>query len=584
MLVLGINDDAYDAGVTLVEGGRVRFAANEERYTRRKTQGGFPYESLRGCLRYTGVDPRDISQICVCGIMTPPVAKRMMPGIQGLLDGAKKSGAESVGSKVVDFLTHNTSIAHTTPDSLGPRLVKPSLPSIIRRILPPELRHAQIRVVEHHRAHAASAYYLSGFEEALVVTGDGMGDGVSLSVSRATPAGIERLWSASSRNSFGLFYEAITAAFGFIPCRHEGKVTGLAAMGDPTAVKVPPMFTYEGGELLYHGPRGRRATEWAREELVARYSREDISAWAQQQLEEHVVNITRQFLDRTGLKNVAVAGGIFANVKLNQFIHEADECEALFVCPNMGDGGLSLGAIAHAGFLDPTKVTDVFLGEDYSDDEVEQVLRTAGLPYMRHDDIDEHIADALADGKLVARFTGRMEWGPRALGNRTVMAPTTSRAIVDRLNGLLKRNDFMPFAPAALDEDMERYSMQWGSARHAAEFMTATFRCTDHMKATHPAVVHADDTARTQLVREETNPAFYRTLQAYKRRTGHGILLNTSFNVHEEPIVMTPQEAVKAFTNAKLDYLAAGPFLVPGAHLRSRAAGEDAAVRESPRP
>jgi carbamoyltransferase len=267
------------------------------------------------------------------------------------------------------------------------------------------------------------------------------------------------------------------------------------------------------------------------------------------------------------LRRVAVAGGVFANVKLNQRIHSLAEVDELFVCPNMGDGGLSLGALAAEGLLALAPVEDVFWGDGFSESEMAFALDRAGLSNERSG--EDAIASALARGKLVARFDGRMEWGPRALGNRSVLAATTDRAVVARLNECLKRSDFMPFAPAALAEDAGRYAGGVEKARHAAEYMTACFACTPEMKAEHPAVVHTDDTARIQLVRADRNPAFHRVLSAYRRRTGHGILLNTSFNMHEEPIVRTPEDAVRSFLAAGLDYLALGPFLARAPHLEA---------------
>jgi len=565
VIALGINEDFFDAGVTLCDGPKVVFAANEERYTRRKNEGGFPHQALAALLEYTGVGAGDIGRIHVCGHMTPPFPVRLFPKIHAWMFDSRRSKKDTAFKRFIDFVTFVTPISHTSERSLLRTLTKPLLAPVTRRSLPKALRRAPIDFVEHHHAHVAGAWFMSGFEETLCVTADGMGDGLSLTVSRCKVGeGISRLWSAGSKDSFGLFFELLTGAFGFVPCRDEGKVTGLAASGDPARVKESAPFALRDGRLIYTGPHGRQGEAWVRHALMPKYSREDLSAWAQFLLETHVVAIAKWWLRETGLHHLAVAGGVFANVKLNQRLHELDEVDHLFVYPNMGDGGLSLGAIcAQEGFM-PEPVRDVFLGEAYASEAIESALKRAGLTYERCPECEARIAELLAEGAIVGRFRGSMEWGPRALGNRSILVRTTDRAVVDRLNGNLKRSDFMPFAPAVLDEDREEYVVRPDPARHAAEFMTVCFDCTSRMKKEHPAVVHVDGTARAQLVRRDTNPAFHRILSEFKKRSGHGVVLNTSFNVHEEPIIRTPEEAITAFQNASLDYLAIEDFLVRG--------------------
>jgi carbamoyltransferase len=442
---------------------------------------------------------------------------------------------------------------------------------LTRRVLPKALKKKPICYVEHHLGHAAAAWKLSGFDDALILSVDGMGDGLSLLVMRSSPGRpLERLWEVSSRDSLGLFFQVLTEVFGFVSCRDEGKITGLAAGGSADNVDFPFPFEYVNEELRFTGKFGfgKRGIDWAKKHLGERYAKEDLAAWAQDNLEKYVVQIARRFLKETGLTKLAITGGVAANVKLNQRLHAIDEVEELFVLPNMGDGGLGLGAICAQDDVSLRRATDVFWGESFTDDEIEAVLKKAELPYKRVDSIEEEMAALLAKSYLVARFTGRMEWGPRALGNRSILAQTTDSQVVQRLNTLLQRSDFMPFAPAVLAEDLDLYCLQTQSGRHAAEFMTVCFDCTDKMKDENPAIVHVDGTARAQAVRAENNPSFHKVLQAFKNITGSGVLLNTSFNVHEEPIVRTPEEAVSAFKRGRLDYLAIGPFLMEGLPLQ----------------
>lgn len=564
-LWLGINEDLFDSGVALSDGEKVLFASNEERYTRRKNEGGFPRLALESLFAYTGAAPEDIDEICMSGLMTPPPPVRLLPRSHNWLYKARREKKDSFLRKFLDDVTFYLPVSHTSENSLMRRVSLPFLPWMTRMVLPGSLKRKPLRYVEHHVGHAAAAWKLSGFEEALVLSIDGMGDGLSLLVLHCVPGKpMKRLWAVSSRDSLGLFFQVMAEAFGFISCRDEGKITGLAAGGCAENVDVPFPFTYHDGRLEFTGEFGfgQRGIDWAKRTLADKYGREDLAAWAQTNLEKYVVEIVQDQLRQTGLRNLAVSGGVVANVKLNQRLHELPEVDHLFVLPNMGDAGLGLGAIcAHDGVA-PQRCRDVFWGESYTDAEIEAALREAGLPCTRVADVEKESAELLAAGHIVARFSGRMEWGPRALGNRSILVRTTDRDVVNRLNHLLKRSDFMPFAPALLAEDAEEYCIHPAPALHAAEFMTVCFDCTEKMKQENPAIVHLDGTARAQLVSRENNPGFHKILSLFKEATGSSVLLNTSFNVHEEPIIRTPQEAITAFLKAQLDYLALGNYII----------------------
>jgi len=561
VIYLGISQDRYDAGVCLSDGRRLVYAANEERFTRRKNQGGFPRHALADALRHTGVGAGDVERICIAGIMTPPLPARLFPRIQEWLYRNPRPSESGFANLLVDWLAFRTGLAHTEAGSRWRSWTASLLPPVMRRSLDLALRSARMDFVEHHHAHAAAAWHLSGFEDALVITADGMGDGLSMTVSRWGHGGSERLWSAGSRDSLGLFYSVITEALGFIPDRHEGKITGLAAHGVAHRVSEPVPFVWEGERLRFSGYHGRRAVAWARSELIPRYDRIDIAAWVQEILESNIVRVANHWLRATGLRRLAAGGGVFANVKLNQRLHEISMVDEIFVCPNMGDGGLAVGAVAaHGGLNEP--VEDVFLGDEHSAASIAAALAEQGFVVAPSPDIDAEVATCLAAGKIVARFRGRMEWGPRALGNRSVLASASDRAVVERLNRLLRRSDFMPFAPAILESEAGRMLVGIDGAWRAAEFMTVCCNASEAMRREFPAVVHVDGTVRPQIVREAANPSFDALLRAYQRRTGAGVVLNTSFNIHEEPIVRTPREAIDSFLRAGLDALAIGPFLV----------------------
>jgi len=558
VIFLGLSEDRYESGVCVSDGNGVLFAANEERYTRRKNQGGFPAQALDAALRATGVSAGDVEQICCAGIMTPPLPLRAFPGMHEWLFGTDRSGATPWRDRLVEFAALRTPLAHTGDASLLRRVVRPLLAPAVRRALPRPLRRVPIAFAEHHHAHAAAAWNLSGFPAALALTADSMGDGLSATVSDCSAGRIERLWEAPARDSLGRFYEIVTEALGFLPSRHEGKVTGLAAQGDANAVAVASPFARHGGRLEYRGADGSAGVAWIRERLLRHNRREDVCAWAQRILEENLVAIARDWLERTGRTRLVVAGGVFANVKLNQRLHALAQVDELFVCPNMGDGGLALGAICVAGGLAHRQIESVFWGDEFAAAEMRAALAAANLGFSAAPDIDERIAGRIASGGVVGVFRGRMEWGPRALGNRSILASASAPDMTARLNRMLERSDFMPFAPAILAEDADLYLRNVAPARAAARFMTCCFDATERLGREHPAVVHVDGTVRAQLVDAATNPALYRILAALKRQTGSGVVLNTSFNRHEEPIVRTPREAVATYLAAELDALALG--------------------------
>lgn len=569
MIHLGLSQDRYESGVCLTDGERLLFAANEERYTRRKNQGGFPRLALDAALRTTGVDARDVGRICVSGLMTPPLPARAFPELHRWFFDDDRSGATPWRDRIVEAVALHTPLAHTDETSRLRRWSLPLLAPAVRRTLPRSLRHAPIVFSEHHRAHAQAAWKLSGFADALAITADSMGDGLSATVSRCAGNTVERLWSASARDSLGRFYEIVTEGLGFLPSRHEGKVTGLAACGNANAITCESPFEWEGERLHYRGADGSAGVAAVRE-LLQHHRREDVCARAQAILETNIVGLAAKWLRRTGQRRLVLAGGVFANVKLNQRLHELAEVDAIFVCPNMGDGGLAVGAVADSGGLATEALANVFLGDAFADDEIRNALDAAMQTYIAASDIDDRIAARIAAGGIVGVFRGRMEWGPRALGNRSILASTKSVGITERLNRKLDRSDFMPFAPAILAEQADVFLEGLGAGREAARFMTCCFRASDRLRREHPAVVHVDGTVRAQVVDRDSNPGLHRVLSAVCRRTGSGVALNTSFNRHEEPIVRTPGEAIASFLAAELDALAAGSLWVERQSLASR--------------
>jgi carbamoyltransferase len=422
--------------------------------------------------------------------------------------------------------------------------------------------------VDHHLAHAAAAYYTSAMDDCLVITCDGVGALKSGIVAAGRAGRLQIVSRTFYPHSPGEFWEVLTAICGFHHMKHGGKITGLAAYGNREA----PCYAVMRSILEAEGLRIRsRLDPVALKRALQDVPREDIAAAAQRRLEEVVTALVRNAARATGLRKAALAGGVFANVRLNQAIASLEEIDEVYVCPAMGDEGLGLGAALHAAAgrqpVRPFRLDNVYLGTDFTEADMAAALAEPGLPVRRFEDgeLAERVAGLLAGGKVVAVFRGRMEFGPRALGHRTILYQTTDAAVNDWLNKRLERTEFMPFAPVTLAEEADRCYEGLARCRYTAEFMTITCDCTAWMKRTSPAVVHLDGTARPQLVRREIEPFYYDVLQRYFERTGIPSLINTSFNMHEEPIVCSPSDAVRAFRLGHLDALAMGPFMVTAA-------------------
>ena len=559
MNVLGLCDN-HESGAALAADGRIVCAINEERLDRDKMSARFPWRSIDWVLSSQNLTPADIDEIVVAGTVTPVFFLRLF-----------KDWHESIkrGANQFNYLL-NLYIVH----QVAGRVLKlpMAIEGILSRLLLTRRLRARgftcpVRTIDHHLAHAIAAYVPSGLEPALVITADAMGDGLTVTVSLGAQGKLRCLYAQSGFSALNTYYSRMTQHLGFKANRHEGKIVGLAAHGNPGRLRplmreqlhfVGPGFT-RTNYLLPQSPSGGIYAELAGE------SREDVAAALQDNLDREVCAFVRHWIRATGVDNVALGGGLFANVKTNQRIHALDELRRIYIAPNMGDGGLCVGA-ALAGEPAPVREPlSPFLGPSFTEREIEDALAAAGLSYSKPADIADDVAARLADAQVVARFDGAMEYGPRALGNRSILYRTDDPTVMDWLNQRLDRTEFMPFAPMTLAEHRAACYRQTEGAETTWRFMNLCFDCTDLMRGRNPAVVHVDGTARPQILAEEDNPAVYALLSRYHARTGDPTVLNTSFNLHEEPIVCTPQDAVRAFTQARLDALAIGPFVVDGA-------------------
>jgi carbamoyltransferase len=568
MKVLGVAD-GLNSGAALLEDGKILYAVNEERLIRAKMASGFPHESICKVLEDTHTQPREIDAVAIA-MVNDFFRKKAVP-----YDGWFLRDQARIKEALLSVSSQFTSVLGARPfmqDSYY--RLKHHLGKTRRKGLVELLRQewgfsCPMEFVDHHLAHACSAYYTAGVADAAVITMDGAGDNCSSHVYQVKDGRFRKLWKVDSFNSLGNYYGYITHICGFKAHKHEGKITGLAAYGAPIYADLLRQFiTYEGGSTINRG----QVFYWAAVKAIQKalplsYKKEDLAASIQQVLEDVGCEYIAHWLRKSGCADLVLAGGVFANVKLNQRIHQLEGVSSLFIHPAMGDEGLALGAaFAIAAEQDmnvrSTALEDVYLGPDFTDHEIEKALEGSGMPAQYVGDVERNIAELLARGRVVARFDGRMEYGPRALGNRSILYQATDPTVNDWLNKRLRRTEFMPFAPVTLEEFADQCYLGLNGARQAARFMTITVNCTDWMKQHCPAVVHVDGTARPQLLARKTNPRYYRILDEYRKLTGLPTLINTSFNLHEEPIVCSPSDALRSFREGELDYLALGNYLV----------------------
>ena len=563
MNVLGIHI-GHDSSAALIVDGRIVADVAEERFTRTKHYCGLPVQAVDYCLKSQNLTLAEIDAVAV------PVAGAMLE-LNFLFD-LKGARREKAGGKKQAFEFVRQML--NRPE-LKPPLYLKNFP------LPPR---TEIIHVEHHLAHAASAYYTSpasaAREKQLIVTLDGVGDGVSVGVWRGENGRIQKLQTFPGAGSLGWFYSNVTEGLGWWHGDGEGKTMGLAPYGDYTKCQgVLDKFVpkYSKGELIEPHDFGRNcywneggAIQWHFDEayeirdLIKQHGAENIAAEGQRVLEEQVKQIVYPWLEREGTKNLSSSGGVMLNVKLNQRLWESGRIAKHHTYPNPGDSGLAAGAALYAYFTAnpgaPIRpVEDLYWGPEYRDEEIEAALKLRRIEYRRVDNVAEQIAGKLAGGKICAWFQGRMESGPRALGARSILMSTAKPEYKDIINARVKfREAFRPFCPSLLWERKEEY------LEHARDefFMITSFTCKAAKRARVPAVVHADGTLRPQTVKQEFAPRFWGLLHEFEKLTGDSVLLNTSFNVMGEPIVNHPREAIRCFYDNGLDVLALGSFIL----------------------
>jgi carbamoyltransferase len=572
MYILGIN--AYHAGASacLIKDGQLIAAVEEERFRRVKYWAGFPSEAIRYCLQKAEITPYDLDHI---GISRDPSA--------------------NLYKKILFALRRKPSLSLIKQRLANWAEVRDVKKDFCRNLgVEPDALRAEFHNVEHHRAHMASAFFVSPFQEAAVLSVDGFGDFVSTMIGRGSGNKIEVLGTVNYPHSLGIFYTAVTQWLGFPKFGDEGKVQGLAGYGDPVylddmrkIVRLQPGGRFEldldyfnhwaeGVDMTWEEGTPVLGTIYSqkfvdkfgpprqpRTEITPHYT--NMAASLQAMLEEAESHIVRDLQRVTGLKALCMAGGVALNSTFNGKVLPDTPFEDIYVQPAANDAGTALGVayyIYHQILGQPRcfVMNHAYTGPRFTNGTIEQVLRQYNLAYTTHDDEElVHIgAQLVAEGNVLGWFQGEMEWGPRALGNRSIIADPRREEMKDILNARIKhREKFRPFAPSILMEAVGDYFDQ----TYPEPFMIKVYNVLERKRKEIPAVTHVDGTGRLQTVEREVNPLYWQLIKEFENLTGVPVVLNTSFN-ENEPIVCRPEEAIECFLRTKMDALVIGNYLI----------------------
>ena len=539
MLVLGISggfrQGYQDASACLVEDGVVLSALEEERLSRVKhSPGKLPFLAISEVLRMSGKSIEDIDEIAFHG----------------------STWGEHIDGKLIDYFLNHFGYA------------------------PPISRH------HHHDCHAASTFFASGFNEALVLTSDSSGDGISLQISVGRGENLECIRRFDRPNSLGIFYSLITQYCGYTKERDEYKLMGLSSYGDRNAYDFSFLIDFQRGELIlnqeYLVSIPPRTPSPHQDEMLFNAAflekmgkprrlpgdridqfYKDVAASAQRCLEITTLKLAEHFARKLGLSKLCIAGGVALNCVQNQRLIQSDFIESLYVKAASGDSGISLGAAwlsSSQNGISLKGIPSIYLGPSYNNVEIEETLKASGVVYSKLESPCVKAAELISENKVIGWFQGRMEFGPRALGNRSILANPSNPEMKQIINSKIKfRESYRPFCPSVLEEDANSYFV---IKEQLSPFMNITFDVRPETANEIPSVVHVDGTARVQTVRKTDNELFYDLLQELKKLTGRGLVLNTSFNLSHEPIVCSPRQAIGSFFSSGLDALVIGDFLI----------------------
>lgn len=555
MITIGYNySQMHDSSACIMRDGELLYAVAEERLSRVKHDAGFPHRAIRACLDFAKVRPDQVDEVCQGW---PAPWQTFAADLRCFATGKCPVNYTSVVSSARLFASmgHQNGGFRQFTQHFGPT-------------------RARMRFVDHHLAHALSTYAFSGFRDAAVVVMDGRGAWEATSIWRGHNGQLEHMLTIPWPNSLGLFYARFTEYLGFVPNSDEWKVMGLAPYGSPgvdlshfISLKEEP-YRVNAADLLAEGggaPAVAARLGPAREaESVIDTRYKDVAYAVQEACEQAMLALLAQAVKMTGARNVCLAGGVALNSKANGKILISGLVDDLFVQPAAADDGVALGAalapyLVNEGRVPMTRLRQLYLGPQSTDEEIEKTLCTYKLRATPMDDPAATAAEMLAEGKILGWFQGRMEFGPRALGARSILADPRDPEMNAKVNNAVKfREWWRPFAPALLASAAPEYL----ESAYDSPFMIFTSAVRPEKRAVIPSVTHVDGTARPQTVEPDVNPLYYRTIEAFGERTGVPVIMNTSFNLRGEPIVCTPTDAIRTFFSSGMDALVIGPYLV----------------------
>lgn len=560
MIVLGINYFFHDSSACVVADGRIVAMLEEERFTRRKHTTEFPFQAIEACLKLAGIGLADVDHVAVS----------VQPG---------KDWLAKLGYGLANLRHVRPFVRHEIWDAW---LKQRMLHHWFRRAFGQRTKRPPLHFVPHHHAHAAGTFLASPYDEAAILSLDGSGEWATSFMGIGHGIDVTPLHESFFPHSLGSFYEAATEFCGFKPNYDEGKTMGLAPFGDPK------VFAREVADIARVDDLGNVRIDqswfsyrfWGKQRCAERFHdtfgkprqpdqpfaehHYHVAAAFQHGLEECALKLCRILRRRTGARTLVIAGGVALNSVMNGRILREAGFDDIYVMPAAGDNGTAIGAalhVYHTVLRQPRLAAhdDPYLGTTYDDAAIEKLLRQCKLPYTRHDDIVPVAAGLLADGKIMGWLQGRMEIGPRALGNRSILANPAFPDMKDKINAEVKhREAYRPFAPSTPVEEKDRYF----DIKGESPFMLKVCDVREPMKQVIPAITHVDGSARLQTVDRKVNPRYYDLITQFGRKTGVPVLLNTSFNIQGEPIVESPLQAIRCFYSTGLDCLAMGSFLI----------------------
>ena len=559
-LILAVHTGFHDAGAALFEDYALRAAVQLERLTRRKGDGGDPDPSIEEVLSISGATRKDVDVVCFSRAEFPTKFYRNVRGVRWIREKyseyLKKRARRPMIREILRYKTNHIDDIFKVREFQQASGFRDD---------------AHFYFYNHHESHALAPLFFTQWDRALIVTADGGGDTVSYSHRHFADGTITTIYGGEECSltrrpidSLGNAYEMMTTALGFIRGRHEGKLTGLSAFGQPVlADKIGKRFFVGDTGRIFSDFRDYHEMRSFIRGLAAKVSREDAAASIQQVLENVVLGSIGRLLQQHKARHLGLAGGVFANVRLNRVLAEQLPIDEIFIFPAMGDEGLPAGGalcyllqrdgLSH-WLAQRHRLRDMYFGRDYTDAIDDALAASAGIRLTGEPPVDA-AARRLNAGQIGAIYTGRMEYGPRALGARSILANPSRAETHDQLNRRLERSEFMPFAPVIAAEKAATVFDVNSVNAYACRFMTMTCNVKPQWRDRIAAVVHADGSARPQLIERATSPLYYDILAAFERESGLPVLVNTSFNVHEEPIVNKPSECIQALSDGRVDFI-----------------------------